>query len=325
MLAAPLTQLLDLAGPYQVFKRAVDVVLGKHPSAVPPYRIEVATTDRGLLQTCGGLRVEGHRNFDEVGDRIDTLIVVGGTCVEEGRVERRVVEWVKKASRRSRRVCSVCTGAFLLAEAGLLDHKTATTHWKYGERLARRFPSIEVDADPIFTRSGNVYTSAGVTAGMDLALALVEEDLGSDVALQVARELVLYLRRPGSQSQFSAVLLTQMSEKQPLRELPAWILEHLTDDLSGEALARHVCMSIRNFYRLFVEEFSMTPAKMVESIRLEAVRRRLQESHEGLKKIASECGFRSADVMSSVFKRVIGVSPGEYRERFGTIQDSKRS
>jgi transcriptional regulator GlxA family with amidase domain len=316
LLAAPDSQILDLVGPFQVFTRASEILARSDPKALPLYSLEVVTLEAGMLLTSCGLRLQAHRTFRQVRGAADTLLIVGGSWVEEAREETAVVQWLQRIAPQLRRVGSICTGAFLLARAGLLDGRRATTHWKYCNRLARRYPSIKIDPDPIFIRDGNVYTSAGVTAGMDMALALVEEDAGSTLALEVARELVLYLRRPGGQSQFSAALNLQASDRQPFRDLGAWVLDHLRSDLSVEVLAARVGMSPRNFARVFRAEMNTTPAKFVESLRLEAARRRLQESHNSLEAVAATCGFRNCDAMRSTFRRVLRVAPGEYRWRF---------
>lgn len=316
LLAAPDSQVLDLVGPFQVFTRASEILSRSHPNQPPLYSIEVVTTERGMLLTSCGLRLQAHCTFKQARGSADTLLIVGGSCVEEGKEDAAVVEWMRKMASRVRRVGSICTGAFLLGRAGLLNDRRAKTHWKYCDLLARRYPTVKVEPDPIFVRDGNVYTSAGVTAGMDMALALVEEDSGSELALQVARELVLYLRRPGGQSQFSAALNLQGTDRPPFRDLGAWILEHLRSDLSVDALASRVAMSPRNFSRVFRAEMKTTPAKFVESLRLEAARRRLQESHASLESVAETCGFRNCDAMRSTFRRVLRVAPSEYRWRF---------
>src|SRR6185503_1710397 len=226
------------------------------------------------------------------------------------------VSWLRSAATRSRRVCSVCSGAFLLAEAGLLDGRRATTHWAGCERLAELYDGIAVERDPIFVRDENVYTSAGVTAGMDLALALVEEDHGSRLALQVARNLVLYLRRPGGQSQFSAALSLQLTDRKPLLELEAWVLDNLQKPLAVPLLAERVAMSPRNFARVFTKEMKTTPAKFVECLRVEAARRRLEESHNSMETIADECGFGNVNSMRNVFQRTLKIAPGQYRRHF---------
>ncbi|MGA8878618.1 MAG: GlxA family transcriptional regulator [Candidatus Korobacteraceae bacterium] len=315
LLAAPDTQILDLVGPYQVLARASEIV-ARTRSGPPVYSLEVVTTERGSLHTSCGLRIDAHRTFREVSGRVDTLLIVGGSCVEAGREELAVVEWLQRIAPQTRRLGSICTGAFLLARAGLLEGRRATTHWNYCERLARRYPGVKLDPDPIYIHDGNIYTSAGVTAGMDMALALVEEDVGSAIALAVARELVLYLRRPGSQSQFSAALNLQAADRQPFRELGAWVLDNLRKNLSVDVLAGRLGMSPRNFARVFRQQMNMTPAKFVETLRLDAARRRLQESNVSLDSVASSCGFRNSDAMRTTFKRVLRVAPGEYRWRF---------
>jgi len=316
MLAAPGSQILDLVGPYQVFTRASEIFARNNPTMSPLYSLEVVTTKRGMLLTSCGLRLEPHRTFQQIRGPVDTLLIVGGSSIESGEEEAAVVQCVQRLALRMRRVGSICTGAFLLARAGLLNGRRATTHWKYCDQLRRLYPDVELESDPIFVRDGNVYTSAGVTAGMDMALALVEEDAGSKLALEVARELVLYLRRPGGQSQFSAALTLQASDREPFRDLGAWVLEHLRNDISVGVLASRVGMSSRNFARVFRTEMNTTPAKFVEGLRLEAARRRLQESNASLESVAAACGFRNCDAMRSAFKRVLRVAPGEYRWRF---------
>ena len=318
LLAGPDSQILDIVGPFQVFTRAAELLARSHPNEPPLYSIEVVTTEPGMLLTSCGLRLQAHRTFRQVRGPADTLLIVGGGCVEAGKEDAAVVEWLQNVASRLRRVGSICTGAFLLARAGLLNGRRATTHWKYCDLLARQYPAVKVEPDPIFVRDGNVYTSAGVTAGMDMALALVEEDAGSELALQVAQELVLYLRRPGGQSQFSVALKLQAGDKQPFRDLVAWILEHLRSDLSVDVLASRVGMSSRNFARVFRAEMKTSPAKFVESLRVEAARRRLEESHASLESVAETCGFRNCDAMRTTFRRVLRVAPGEYRWRFQT-------
>jgi transcriptional regulator GlxA family with amidase domain len=227
-----------------------------------------------------------------------------------------LIRLLRAAAGRSRRVASVCTGAFLLARAGLLDGRRATTHWNSCGELARRYPAVHVESDPIFVRDGDVYTSAGVTAGIDLALALVDEDLGPKLARDVARWLVLFLRRPGGQSQFSAALAGQQAEREPLRDLQGWVMDHLDEDLTVPALAERVFMSPRNFARAFKREVGMTPAVYVETVRVERARTLLETGGEGVEQVARRCGFGTVETMRRVFRRRLGVSPGDYRQRF---------
>jgi transcriptional regulator GlxA family with amidase domain len=270
----------------------------------------------GRFSSWSGVRYEAHRTLRGCRGPIDTLIVAGGEGVSEAQEDERLISFLARAAGRSRRVASVCTGAFLLARAGLLDGREATTHWSECRDLARSYPDVRVQSDPIFVRSGNVYTSAGVTAGIDLALALVEEDLGPRVARDVARWLVLFLRRPGGQSQFSAALAGQRAEREPLRELQGWILDHLDEDLSVPALAERAYMSPRNFARAFKREVGMTPGAYVETLRVERARVLLETAGETVEQVAVRCGFGTVETMRRVFRKRLGVSPGSYRERF---------
>jgi transcriptional regulator GlxA family with amidase domain len=322
--AGPGTEILDLVGPLQVFARASDMYCREHSGARPIYSIDVVSISsrRSLIANCG-LPFTAHKTFREVRGKIDTLLVAGGNAIERNEVNAEAVRWLRKTAAKCRRVGSVCTGAMLLARAGLLDGRRATTHWNWCEVLVRRAPRADVDPDPIFVRDENIYTSAGVTAGMDLALALVEEDHGSKLALQVARNLVLYLRRPGGQSQFSAALSLQATDQKPLRELEAWVLDNLHKPLTVPVLAQRVSMSPRNFARVFTSEMKTTPAKFVERLRVEAARRRLEESQNSMETIASECGFGNVNSMRNVFQRTLKVPPGHYRRHFRHVKPSK--
>lgn len=297
-------QSLDVSGPVEVL------------SAAGGYTIEVVAPVAGAVRSSSGLTLAVDRAVSSVRGPVDTLLVAGGDGVREAVGDRRLVADVGRLAARARRVTSVCSGAFLLAEAGLLDGRRATTHWSACELLARHYPRVTVDPDPIFVRDGNVLTSAGVTAGMDLALALVEEDHGPDVALGVARRLVLYVQRPGGQSQFSAALRAQRAERAPLRDLQAWVGDHLDDDLSVEALARRAAMSPRHFARAFAAEVGVTPARFVEEARVEAARRLLEGTVRPVEAIAAGCGFGSPETMRRAFLRTVHVPPAEYRKRF---------
>ena len=323
--AAPGTEILDLVGPLQVFARASDMHCRANPGARPIYAVEVASISsrRSLTANCG-LSFAAHKTFREVRGKIDTVLVAGGDAIERNEINADAVRWLKKIATRSRRVGSVCTGAMLLARAGLLDGRRATTHWNWCEVLIRRAPRADVDPNPIFVRDENVYTSAGVTAGMDLALALVEEDYGSRLALQVARNLVLYLRRPGGQSQFSAALSLQLTDRKPLRELESWVLDNLNKPLTVPVLAQRVAMSPRNFARVFTQEMKTTPAKFVERLRVEAARRRLEESQNSMETIAAECGFGNVNSMRNVFQRALKIAPGQYRRHFRHVKRPTR-
>jgi transcriptional regulator GlxA family with amidase domain len=305
--AFPRVQTLDVLGPAEVFGTANQV------SGQGAYEVRVVATKPGPLPTSS---VPLHAEALPEPGPIDTLLVAGGRGVHDAARDETLVAWLQEAASRSRRVTSVCTGAFLLARAGLLDGRRATTHWASCAELARRHPEVVVEPDPIFVRDGNVTTSAGVTAGMDLALALVEEDLGRERALEVARWLVLFLKRPGGQAQFSAQLAAQMAEREPLRELQTWLPDHLDEDLSVPALARRACMSERNFARAFRDETGMTPAAYVESARVERARIALETGDLPVETVARQAGFGTVETMRRAFRRRVGVSPASYRSRF---------
>ena len=260
--------------------------------------------------------MSSHRPARRFRGVIDTLIVPAADLALVAETPTQVSTVLQRLADRSRRIVSICGGAFLLAEAGLLDGKRATTHWRGAEDLAACFPQIDVQADSIFVKDGNVYTSAGVTAGIDLALALVEEDLGQAIALECARNLVVFMRRPGGQSQFSATLESQHTERHAINELVAWAADNLSGDLSVKAMAERAHMSLRNFSRVFRHEVGQTPAAFVEKLRIDATRQRLEETDESMDEISTTCGFRSADSMRRSFQRVVKVAPSDYRQRF---------
>jgi transcriptional regulator GlxA family with amidase domain len=316
VVAFPDAEVLDVTGPLEVFSQAARMLGADRTRAEPAYRVEVLARRAGPLPMSSGIRLVADRAVGEVRGGLDTLLVAGGRGTSAALADELLLAWIRRMARRVRRLASVCSGTFLLAEAGVLDGRRATTHWETCGELARRYPRVIVEEDPIFVRDGNVYSSAGVTAGMDLALALVEEDHGRDVALRVARQLVLFLKRPGGQSQFSAQLAVQAADREPLRALQTWIADHLAEDLSVPALARHVAMSERNFARVFAREVGVTPARFVERARIEAARHRLEESSGGLDEIAAQCGFASAEILRRAFLRVVRVAPSAYRLRF---------
>jgi transcriptional regulator GlxA family with amidase domain len=316
MVAFDDAQIIDITGPLEVFSRATRWLSDERRWRTPAYTIELVAAAAGPITTSSGLRLIADRQISEVRGPIDTLLVAGGRGTTAALQNRVLIDWIRRTGPRVRRLCSVCTGAFLLAEAGLLDGRAATTHWRQCEALAKRYPAITVETDPIFVRDANVFTSAGVTAGIDLALALVEEDHGGDTALAVARELVMFLRRPGGQSQFSVQLSAQTADREPLRDLQNWIANNLDQDLSVESLARRTAMSPRNFARVFSREVGLTPGQFVENLRLETARRRLEESVDGVDLIASETGFGTRESMRRAFLRNLHVPPSAYRSRF---------
>ena len=309
-LAFPRVALLDLTGPWEVFSLA-NALAGAES---PPYDLELVSADgSATIHSFGGISMDSHRTAQSCRGAIDTLVVPAADLKTWPDGSSKIL---RRFAERSRRVVSICAGAFLLADAGLLDGRKATTHWRGAEELSARFPKVDVQADAIFVRDGNVYTSAGVTAGIDLALALVEEDLGRALALDCARHLVVFMRRPGGQSQFSATLASQQVERNSINELIAWVADNPSSDLSVEAMAERVHMSVRNFSRVFRNEVGETPAAYVEKVRIEAARRRLEETDQSLDGVAASCGFGSADSMRRSFHRVVKVAPSDYRRRF---------
>jgi transcriptional regulator GlxA family with amidase domain len=306
----PGLQTLDLTGPIEVFATA-NKLAGR-----PEYRTTVAAVEAGPITGSSGLTVLPDAALADVRGPLDTLLVVGGDGTYAAVTDERLLAEVRRLAGRSRRVASVCSGAFVLAQAGLLDGRTATTHWSVCDLLAETFPKVTVEADPIFVRDGDVYTSAGVTAGMDLTLALVEDDLGRDIALQVARQLVLFLRRPANQSQFSAQLAAQLAERDGLRDAQRHVVDHPERDCSVAALARVAAMSERHFARCFTEEVGLTPARYVERVRVETARRLLEDTDDGVESVAAAAGFGTSETMRRTFLRVVRTSPSEYRNRF---------
>jgi transcriptional regulator GlxA family with amidase domain len=318
ILAFPGVQSLDLTGPLEVFDGASQLIAATRP-AEPRYEIQVLSRDGAPLESSSGLQIVPHAALrDDVGG-LDTLIVAGGAGTKEAARDPALIDWVARAASSARRTASVCTGAFLLARAGLLDGRRATTHWSAAELLAALHPDVHVDAEPIYVRDGNIWTSAGVTAGMDLALALVEEDLDREAALTIARHLVLFLRRPGNQSQFSATLASQQPGRDALREAQRLVVEDPSGEHTVEAMAARAHMSPRHFARAFRAETGITPARYVERVRLEAARRLLEDSADPIAAVAVACGFGTAETMRRSFLRSLHVGPAEYRRRFQSL------
>jgi transcriptional regulator GlxA family with amidase domain len=318
LLVFPGVEALDVSGPAAVFCGVNRLRAMAAPAVVPAYDVQVIGPDRRPIRTADGLRLLPDLEYGALRGRPDTVLVAGGPEVDAALRDPHLLRTVARLGRTARRIGSVCTGSFVLAAAGLLDGRRATTHWAFADRFATRFPAVHVDAEPIYIRDGNVYSSAGVSAGMDLALALVEEDLGRDVALEVARALVLYLRRPGGQSQFSALLHAEAAAGSALRDLQIWISRNPDADLPVPALARRAAMSPRNFARVFRRDTGTTPARFVERLRVDAARRRLEGTAASVKEIARACGFGSVETMRVAFLRTLGVPPSAYRERFHT-------
>jgi transcriptional regulator GlxA family with amidase domain len=308
-------QSLDVTGPLEVFVGARRL-LELDERGRRDYEVRMLSRDGAALLTSSGLTIVPEGKLSDAPAQIDTLVVPGGRGARAASNDAALLAWIAATADRSRRTAAVCTGAFVLAAAGLLDGRRATTHWSAAQALARAYPRVEVDPDPIYVRDGSVWTSAGVTAGMDLALALVEDDLDREAALEIARHLVLFLRRPGNQSQFSATLAAQQPGREPLREVQRLVVEDVAGDHSVEAMAARAHMSARHFARAFRAETGVTPARYVERVRLEAARRRLEDSSEPVEAVASACGFGTAETMRRVFLRALEVGPAEYRRRF---------
>ncbi|MFD3652937.1 GlxA family transcriptional regulator [Streptomyces sp. NPDC058620] len=299
-------QSLDVSGPMEVFAGA-----SRFPGAT--YELRTASLDGAPVRSTSGLTLVPDSALADARPP-HTLLVPGGQGTRAP--DPALVDWLRDRAPHADRLVSVCTGALLLAGAGLLDGHRVTTHWAVCEHLARTYPAVEVDPDPIFVRDGKLATSAGVTAGIDLALALVEEDHGRDVALTVARHLVVFLRRPGSQAQFSAQLTAQTARREPLKDVQHWISEHPEDDLCVEALAARAGLSPRHFARAFQAETGMTPGRFVDRVRLEQARRLLEDTTDGVARISRSSGYGTPEAMRRAFVRALGTAPAEYRRRF---------
>jgi transcriptional regulator GlxA family with amidase domain len=312
VLAFPSVKLLDVTGPVQVFATANSLM--KQAGQTEPYVIRIVAESGQHVEASGGVELAVHPLPSPRGP-LDTLMIAGGEGVGVAAANSQLLDWLRKRSNHARRTASVCTGAFLLAGSGLLDGRRAVTHWAFCDELARRFPLVHVESDPIFIQDGSVWTSAGITAGIDLALALVEEDLGRALAMAVARYLVVFLKRPGGQAQFSEFLSLQTNDDKfgPLHD---WISRHLADNLSLAVLAGQAGMSERSFSRQYAEETGQTPARAVERLRVEGAKHLLSETRLPLKRISQHCGFGSEETMRRSFHRLLTTSPQDYRARF---------
>jgi transcriptional regulator GlxA family with amidase domain len=303
-------EILDIAGPASVFGNATSL-LGNGTG----YDVHLAAISAGSVETASGIALTAEQTLGSIRGPIDTVIVPGGLRKAVAGAAA-LAPLIRRLSPRARRVASVCTGAFILSQAGLLDGRAVVTHWAACDALRKRNPRCRVEDDRIFVRDKHVWTSAGASSGIDLALAMVEEDHGAGLALDIARWLVVYLRRPGGQSQFSAPLAAQVAEREVLRDLLPWMSENVHADLSVGALARRTKMSERTFARVFVAETKFTPAAYVERLRIDAARRTLETTKKTVKQIARSCGFDRVETMHRAFKRTVGVTPLQYRARF---------
>lgn len=306
-------QLLDVIGPLEVFSLASRLLSSQEEAAAPAYEVMLVAGDAGPVTASSGLALVAACSWHDLGP-VDTLLVSGGAGARRALDDEALAAWLTRKAPLVRRFGSVCTGALLLANAGLLDGRRVTTHWGCVDALAELAPSAIIDADAIFIRDGRLWTSAGVTAGMDMALAMLEEDHGRALALDVARQLVMYLKRPGGQSQYSAPLAAQsIGADQRFRGLAAWIVDHVEEDLSVSVLAERSGMSPRHFSRCFREETGLTPARFVERVRFEAAQRLLAQGAHSVDRVACLSGFRSAETLRRVFIRNAGMGPAAYR------------
>ena len=324
MVIYPDAHILDVVGPLEVLTGSKLFL----PEDSDPYEVHVVAETAGRVGTTSGLTIEADQSFEDASadhGPIDTLIVAGGHGTVQALENQALLKFVSGAAAIANRVVSICTGAMILAEIGLLDGKRATTHWWWCPILAKQYPQVNVEPDAIFIRDGKVWTSAGVTSGMDLALALLEEDWGRDVALQVARYNVMYMMRPGGQAQFSANLLAQKANDERIAEILDHIIENVGEDLTVTSLAARIFMSERSFARKFKEETGSTPAHYVEMARLQAARVALEQSASNVDAIALETGFGNAERMRRSFQRHLGVSATDYRERFCSVQKGQQS
>ena len=312
VLAYPSVKLLDVTGPIQVFASA-NAFMAQAGEAMP-YAIRIVAQGGDRVEASGGVELAVHP-LSAVDAALDTLVIAGGEGVAAAATDTALIDWVRERAKQSRRTASVCTGAFLLAASGMLDGRRAVTHWAFCAELARRFPAIRVEPDRIFIQDGPVWTSAGVTSGIDLALALVEEDLGRAAALAVARYLVVFLKRPGGQAQFSEFLSLQTTDER-FGALHDWISNHLGGDLSLPVLARQAGMSERSFSRHYEEATGQTPARAIERLRVQGARHLLSETRLPVKRISQRCGFGSEETMRRSFLRLLDTTPQDYRARF---------
>lgn len=315
-LGYPQLTALDLVGPSEVFATAAAQLQAARPTSRPAYEVIVLGLDSGAFRAESGLAFLPDATLADA-PALDTLIVPGGCGLREPARLARVARWLRQRQRTLRRIASVCTGAWALAEAGLLDGLRATTHWRHADALARSYPKIRVEADTLYLREDRIYTSAGITAGIDLALALVEEDHGPSLALAVARELVVHLKRAGGQRQFSERLAMTVDAGSQLEELTAWMHDHLADDLSLGRLAERCHISPRQLARRFAATVGLSPAAYVERLRIDEASQLLLAGGS-IERVAAAVGFRSADVFRRAFERRLGVSPQQFRARFGT-------
>jgi transcriptional regulator GlxA family with amidase domain len=322
IVAFPGLQPLDAVGPFEVFAGATTAAAAL--SRTGGYRVTLASPSGGNVRSESGLEL-GTVPLPDSGERIDTLVIPGGNGTQAACADESLTSWIRAVAPACRRVATVCSGAFLGAEAGLLDGRRVTTHWARAEELSATFPDVVVDPDPIYIRDGKYWSSAGVTAGIDLALALVQEDFGVEVAQTVARWLVMFLHRPGGQSQFASPVWVPRAERSTVRAVQTLVESAPGGDHRLPALAAAAAMSVRHFTRVFTAEVGETPSRFVERVRLEAARSELETTSDTLDRIASRCGFGTAETLRRVFQRRLGVTPDSYRRRFRTFTHERTS
>ncbi len=323
ILAFPDVQPLDVVGPHEVFAGATRVLSANGQKG--GYRITVASPDGRPVRSESGLELGTSPLPDPAGERFDTVLLPGGNGSRTAAAEPAVIDWIRATAARARRVATVCSGTFLAAEAGLLNGRRVTTHWARAAELSEAYPDVVVDPDPIYIHDGSVWSSAGVTAGIDLSLALVQEDCGVAVAQTVARWLVMFLHRPGGQTQFASPVWVPRAERSTIRAVQTLIETAPDGDHRLPGLAAAAAMSVRHFARVFTEEVGETPARFVERVRLEAARHELETTPDTLDRIATHCGFGTAETLRRVFQRRLSVSPDAYRRRFFAIPQPERT
>ncbi|MGH1485393.1 MAG: GlxA family transcriptional regulator [Cellvibrionaceae bacterium] len=309
---------IDVSGPLQVFSTTNRLLKSRCNRDKDAYTTEIIGAEPHPIQIAAGLNVVPAYNLNNPPTNIDTLFIAGGMGAITTAENSQIREWILNIATTIPRLASICTGAFILAATGLLNNRKATTHWQYIEKLKEAYPSIQLEADAIFTRDKNIYCSAGVTSGIDLALAMVEDDWGHELALDVARQLVVFLKRPGGQSQFSALLDTQAHSQSPINAIQQWVLQHLSDDLSIDVLAEKAAMSARHFSRVFQKETGLSPGKFILRARLDRARDLLESTELPLMLIAEQCGIGNNETLRRLFWQHFQTSPKTYRERFST-------
>lgn len=317
VLVHPGSTLLNISAPVEIFRKAIKYKDRIKKQVDLLYQVHIVSAQKSRkIETEAGVPIICESSYKNISYPIDTLIVAGAP--REKGYKKEVLLWLREQANVVRRICSLCAGAFVLAEAGILKNRKAVTHWQLCEEMATKYPDIQVNMQAIFVKDGHVYTSAGTTAGFDLSLALVEEDLGKEFALMIAKVMVLFLKRPGNQTQFSTVLESQRTDYQPISQAIEWMCNHLNEDITVEKLAEQVLMSPRNFARVFARELKITPIKYVEKLRLETACRYLTETHLNINEIADMCGLKNTINMNRTFLRMYNTTPSQYRRNFSS-------